>query len=201
MKLLGLVLLSYLIGSIPFSYLFSRFKGHDVREKGTKNVGATNALVVAGPIAGALSLAGDISKGILPVLLCRYFSLPDWGTALSALAAIAGHDFSLFLGFRGGKGIATTGGVLLALDPIFTFLVILLWGLTMLVIRYFIPSTILVLGFLPIMMWMGSWRTEYVLFGVGAFLLALYVHRHDLQRFFSGNELTIQESIAKYRKK
>lgn len=94
--------------------------------------------------------------------------------------------------------MATTGGVLLALNPVFAVLVLLLWILTMIVLRYFIPGTILVLAFLPIMMWMTSWRGEYIFFALGAFLLAVYTHQADLRRFFAGEELTIQESVAKH---
>jgi glycerol-3-phosphate acyltransferase PlsY len=199
MKLLLVTLLSYLLGSIPFSQIFAKLKGKDVRAAGTKNVGATNALVVAGPLVGALSLLGDVAKGIVAVSLARYFAVTDVGIALSALAVIAGHDFSVFLGFKGGKGVATTFGVLLALDPIFAVLVLFLWILCLVVVRYFIPSTILVLCFLPVMMWMASWRGEYVLFGVANALLGIYAHRNDLKRYFSGQELTIQESLKKYR--
>jgi glycerol-3-phosphate acyltransferase PlsY len=201
MKLVLLILFSYLIGSIPFSYLFSRLKGHDVREKGSKNVGATNAFVVGGAGIGILSLAGDVFKGIFAILLARYFSLPAGGIALCALAVIIGHDFPVFLKFRGGKGVATLGGVLLALDPIFTLLVILLWVLCILIFQYFIPSSVLVICFIPAMMWMGSWRWEYLVFAVINAGLGIFVHRQDLRRFFAGEELNISQSIAKYRMK
>jgi len=201
MKLFLVVLLSYLAGSIPFSYLFSKLKGRDPRRTGTGNVGASNVLVVAGPIAAILSMVGDVAKGIMAIQLARYFNLSDGGVALCGLAVIAGHDFSIFLRFSGGKGVATTGGVLLALGPLFSVLVMLLWIITMIVIRYFIPSTIMVYAFLPAMMWMTSWRKEYIFFAVGAFLLAVYAHRMDLRRYFAGEEITIQETLAKYRKK
>ena len=97
--------------------------------------------------------------------------------------------------------MATTGGVLLALDPIFGILVSLLWILCMVTIRYFIPSTVLVLCFIPVMMWMSSWRLEYIVFGILNALLGIYAHRADLRRFFAGEELTIRESLAKRRKK
>ena len=201
MKLLLIVLASYLIGSIPFSHIFPGIKGKDVRVAGTKNVGATNVLVVAGPLMGALALIGDIGKGYFSVYLAQRYQLPPFGIALAALAAVAGHDFSIFLRFKGGKGLATTGGALLAMDLIFGLLALLLWILCMIILRYFVPSTILVLAFVPVMMWMASWRPEYILFGFGAFLLAVYAHRCDLQRFFAGKELTIQESMAKHLKK
>lgn len=202
MKLVLVLLASYLIGAIPFSYLFTRlFKGADPRKAGTGNVGATNALVVGGKTAGILALIGDTAKGAAAIALVRHYGFTDWGIVLSGLAAVLGHDFSIFLKFRGGKGVATTGGILLALDPIFTFIIILLWIFCMIILRYFIPSTILIICFIPVMMWMSSWRVEYIAFGTVNALLTVYAHRADLQRFFAGNELTIQESMAKYGKK
>jgi acyl phosphate:glycerol-3-phosphate acyltransferase len=197
-----IIIVSYLIGSIPFSHIFPRLiKGHDVREKGTKNVGASNALIVAGKRAGLLALLGDTGKGIAAVLLARYFGLPVWAIATCALAAVIGHDFSLFLKFKGGKGVATFGGTLIALDPVFTVLVVLLWIFAMLVLRYFIPSTVLIICFVPVLMWMGSWRTEYIIFGILNAALGTYAHRVNLMAFFAGNELTIQESMTKHLKK
>ena len=102
---IGVILLSYLIGSIPFSHILPKIKGQDTSKKGTKNIGATNALVVAGPFVGALALMGDIAKGLLPVLLVSYYLNNPWISALAGLAAVLGHDFSIFLKFKGGKGI------------------------------------------------------------------------------------------------
>ena len=201
MKLFFTIIIAYLMGSIPFSYLFSKLKGVDPRKAGTRNVGASNVLVVAGPGMAVLAFLGDFGKGFLAVILARTLGLSHLGVALSGLAAVIGHDFSIFLGFKGGKGLATAGGVLLALDPVFTFLAMLLWILCMIVLRYFIPSTVLMMIFVPAMMWMGSWRVEYIIFGVLNAGLSVYAHRQDLQRFFRGEELTIGESIAKYLKK
>jgi len=192
---------SYLIGSIPFSYLFSRLKGVDPRKAGTGNVGASNVLTVAGKRAGALALAGDIAKGVFSIVLARHFGLSHWGIAFCGLAVVLGHDFSIFLRFKGGKGAAPTGGVLFGLDPIFGFIILLLWIFCMLVIGCFIPGTALTFVLIPVVMWMGSWRAEYIVFGIANAALGLYVHRRDLERFLAGKELTIQESIAKYLKK
>jgi glycerol-3-phosphate acyltransferase PlsY len=197
-----IIVISYLIGSIPFSHIFPYLlKGHDVRKQGTKNVGASNALIVSGKRAGLLALFGDTSKGIIVVLMARSLGLPDWAVAASALAAIIGHDFSIFLGFKGGKGVATFGGVLIGLDPIFTALVVLFWIFTMLVLRYFIPSTVLVMCFVPALMWMGSWRSEYIIFALFNAALGIYAHRANLQLFFAGQELPIPETLAKHFKK
>ena len=195
-----LVITAYLIGSIPFSYLFPKVKGKNTQKEGTGNVGATNALITAGPLPAILALFGDVAKGFLAIMLARYFQLPPLGLALVALAAVVGHDFSVFLKFRGGKGVATTGGILLALDPLFMFLVLLVWVLTMMLIRYFIPATVATLCLIPFLMWAGSWPLEYYLFGVGNALLGIYAHRLDLQRFLAGQELTIEQAIKKHRK-
>jgi len=201
MILFWIVVASYLIGSIPFSYLASKIKGQDPRKAGTGNVGATNTLIVAGKRAGIIALVGDVGKGFLAITLARYFQLPDWGIALAALAVVVGHDFSVFLKFKGGKGVATTGGILFALDPIFTILVILFWILSMLLVRHFIPGTALTFIMIPVLMWMVSWRPEYIAFGVVNAALGLYSHRASLERFYQGTEPTIQESIAKYLNK
>jgi glycerol-3-phosphate acyltransferase PlsY len=201
MQAIFLAVICYLLGSIPFSYLFSKLKGKDPRKGGTGNVGASNAMIVAGPIIAVLSMFGDIAKGSAAVILARYFNLTDWGIVLCGLMAIVGHDFPVFLGFKGGKGVATTGGVLLVLNPFLSFLLILLWGLTMAVTRYFIPSTILILASLPFMMWISFARTEYIFFAVGALLLGLFAHRNDIERFLDGKELSISDSLAKYLKK
>ena len=196
------IVISYLIGSVPFSRIFpSLMKNRDVQREGTGNVGASNALIVAGKRAGLLALLGDTGKGIVVVLLARAFGLPPWAIAACALAAVVGHDFSIFLRFHGGKGVATFGGTLIALDPVLTVLVVLFWIFVMLVTRYFIPSTVLVLCFVPVMMWMGSWRPEYILYGVLNAALGVYSHRKNLATFFAGQELTISETLAKHFKK
>jgi glycerol-3-phosphate acyltransferase PlsY len=195
MNLFLIIIVSYLLGSIPFSHIFPKLKGKDVSKDGTRNVGATNALVVAGPLFGALALVGDIGKGYLSIYLAQqYVGLP-WAVALAGVAAIAGHDFSMFLRFKGGKGVATTGGALLAIDPIFAIIVLLLWILVILVTRYFILSTLIILGGLPIMILVVGKGIEYIIFGLLAFLLALYTHRDDIKRLIAGKELNTSQAL------
>jgi glycerol-3-phosphate acyltransferase PlsY len=198
MKILLVIIVSYVIGSIPFSHIFPKIKGQDVREKGTKNVGATNAFVVGGPMMGALALIGDVTKGFLPVWLVQRFFSEPWLVVIAALAVMIGHVFPVFLNFRGGKAVATLGGVLFALDPFFGLAIFLLWILTILITRYFIPSTLGVAALIPIFMAVLGFRIEYVIWGVLAFLLLVYTHRYDIQRLLAGEELTSVESVKKY---
>ncbi len=114
---------SYLLGSVPFSYWIGHwFKGVDIRTVGSHNPGATNVLRVAGRLPGSLALVLDAGKGALPVLLGRAWGLPHAAVAAAAAAAVLGHVFSPFLGFHGGKGVATGAGALGALAPLPTAL-------------------------------------------------------------------------------
>ncbi|MFH1825780.1 MAG: glycerol-3-phosphate 1-O-acyltransferase PlsY [bacterium] len=201
LKLLMLLFVSYLLGSIPFSHIFPKLKGKDVRSAGTKNIGATNALVVAGPVIGALAWLGDVGKGFLAVFLAQYFTGSLWVMSLAGVAAVIGHDFSIFLKFKGGKGVATTGGCLLAFDFVLTIIILLLWLLMILVTRYFILSTLIMLGIIPILMLVLGQKIEIIVFTLLAFVLALYTHRGDIQRLISGQELNTAESIDQYMKK
>lgn len=196
------LLACYLIGSLPFSFIFAKLRrGVDPRQAGTGNVGASNTLIVAGKLAAILALIGDTAKGVGAIMLARHLGLNDWGIALSALAVVLGHDFSVFLGFKGGKGVATTGGVLIALDPLFTAIITLLWILCILMLQRFIPGSLLTFISIPLVMWLGSWHVSFIIWGVVNAGLAMYAHRMDLERFLAGKELTIQESLVKTFKK
>jgi len=110
--------LAYLLGSIPTAYWAGRLlRGIDIRQHGSRNVGATNAVRVLGPGIGTAVLCIDIAKGFLAVQLGAWAALPQWTTVLAGLVAIAGHNWTCFLSFRGGKGVATSTGVFCALVP------------------------------------------------------------------------------------
>ncbi|MFH1382943.1 MAG: glycerol-3-phosphate acyltransferase [Chloroflexota bacterium] len=111
------VVLSYLLGSIPFAYIIGRlFKGIDIRKVGDGNVGSVNAYQEIGPAAGLLVLAFDIAKGVAAIFIAQHF-VSQFVVLLAGLAVVAGHIWPVFLGFKGGRGEATTGGVLLTLLP------------------------------------------------------------------------------------
>ncbi|MCX5750222.1 MAG: glycerol-3-phosphate 1-O-acyltransferase PlsY [Candidatus Saganbacteria bacterium] len=199
MKLLFIVIVSYLLGSIPFALIFSTlYKKKDLRREGSHNVGATNALVVAGPRAGIYTLIGDLTKGTIPVLIARLWIGTDLAIMLAAVFAILGHDFPIWLNFKGGKGVATTGGAMFGIDPLMTFSMILFWGLMVIVLRYFIPSTVIALCFLPIFMWFSSKAWIYIIGGILIALLSVYQHRGDLMRFWSGEEKRADEMIRDF---
>jgi glycerol-3-phosphate acyltransferase PlsY len=134
----ALVAIGYVLGSIPFGFLISKFIYKvDIRELGSKNTGATNMFRVLGVKPGLVTLALDIAKGSTAVLLCRWLERGQWGLAvLCGFAAIMGHSWSIFLKGRGGKSVATSAGVFLALLPIQTLLAILVFAILFYWTRY-----------------------------------------------------------------
>ena len=134
---LGLVLASYLVGSLSSAVLICRVIGApDPRESGSGNPGATNVLRSAGKAAAAATLLGDIAKGVVPVLLAKYLDLAPWVVGGCACAAFLGHLFPVFFGFRGGKGVATFTGVLFALAPLMGAAFCGIWLTTAAIFRY-----------------------------------------------------------------
>lgn len=121
-------LLSFFIGAIPFGVYIGKMRGVDVRSVGSGNIGATNVWRVLGPKAGTAAFVLDVLKGVAGVLIGRWLLNYELGYALCGIAAVLGHTFSPFLGFKGGKGIATSLGALLALMPMVGVLAILTWA-------------------------------------------------------------------------
>jgi len=115
---LVLPVISYLLGSIPFGLVFSRLHGKDPRKYGSGNIGATNVSRVLGKKWGLITLACDLLKGLLPILVTTTLNLPSFYVALTGLMAVVGHCFPVYLAFKGGKGVATALGVYLALCPL-----------------------------------------------------------------------------------
>jgi acyl-phosphate glycerol 3-phosphate acyltransferase len=118
LKVVFMVILGYIFGSIPFSYLFARgFKGIDIRKVGSGNLGAANVFTQVGILAGVLAGAGDLLKGLVPVILALSVGIPKWGILLVGMATVSGHNWPIFLRFSGGQGLATSIGVILPLLP------------------------------------------------------------------------------------
>lgn len=213
--ILTAVALSYLVGSIPSAYLIGKLKGIDLRRRGSGNVGATNAFRVLGPLAGAISLLLDLGKGWLAVTVLVRVSAnlagpsgvgeaviagqTDWLRILAGISAIIGHNWSLFLKFKGGKGVATSAGVFLGLVPGAVGLSVLLWVGTVALSGYVSLGSILAALGLPLFIWLLGKRTELILFGLLTTILVIIRHRSNIKRLVSGKENRIKPRLTKHK--
>ncbi len=194
---LGLV---YLIGAVPVGYLVSRaFGGVDIRRHGSGNIGATNVLRTVGKGAAALTLAGDVTKGWVAVWLAEAIGPERWWGAAGALLALVGNCWSIFLGFRGGKGVATGLGAFLKLMPAAMLAAIPVWGVVALTFRYvslasLTASACLPLGAILLMRHQG-YSIQAVLASVVAVLIVAVRHRDNLARLQAGTERKLGEGV------
>jgi glycerol-3-phosphate acyltransferase PlsY len=181
--------LALIAGSIPTGVLLTRaITGIDVRAAGSGNIGAANVARTAGFKVGIGVAALDILKGVLPVLAGRALGLNNTALAIVALAAVLGHDYSLFLGFHGGKGVATTLGVMLALAPIPTVLALLTYVAIALALRYSSLASLSALTVLPAYMAALGQPRAFVVLAAILWLIALVKHRENIVRLAHGTE-------------
>ena len=215
-------LIAFLLGSIPFGLIIARAKGINIREHGSGNIGATNVLRVVGKKYGITCLLLDALKGFVPTViaisLIRFPGIQNPMTlsgllphasefpmltaqmfqVLAGLCAILGHNYSPWVGFKGGKGIATSAGVLIALMPAAVVILIAIWGLVFLFSRYVSLASILAAAALPLLtLWgswfhgkiqNGTWNKPLFAFSIIIAVLAIWKHRSNIQRLLAGTE-------------
>ena len=188
---LGVLLIfavSYLVGSIPFGILFGKaINNIDPRLCGSGNIGFTNVLRVVGFLPAILTLLGDFGKGVLSAFLGRNVGGIEIGL-VAGLFAILGHCYPIFLKFRGGKAIATSFGVLMALYPFIGLLIFVLWLFIVLWLRYVSLGSLVAFTFLPLMMILFHTGTNAIMVSIGITLLVYLRHRENIGRLLSGTE-------------
>jgi glycerol-3-phosphate acyltransferase PlsY len=179
------VVLSYFLGAVPTGLILVRWLvGVDLREYGSGQFGPTNVYRVAGPYGGAVVFLADLLKGALPVIVAQRLGLaPGWAVA-AGLASMAGHNWSVFLRFGGGRGVVTSFGVLLALSPWAAGVAGIVWGIVAALTRMVTVASALALLSVPFTMLVLREPWEYVGFGVLAAALGVYRHRLPLRRLF-----------------
>jgi glycerol-3-phosphate acyltransferase PlsY len=186
------ILVCFFIGSIPFGVIVGKLKGVDLRTIGSGNIGAANAFRALGWFGGILVLLGDVAKGCLCVYLAKYFvAAPQQLHLLQVLCGIAGilgHNYSFFLKFKGGKGIATSLGVLLFLDWQAALLGLLWWVVIVFLTRYPSLGSLTAALLIPIFMYLGQRPVEYLSFALLACVIAFYAHRANIVRLIKGKE-------------
>lgn len=183
----ALIILCYLIGAIPFSYLVSQLKGVDIRMRGSGNVGATNVLRTLGPALGAAALWGDFLKGLAAAWIGTMAG-GEWLMVGCALAAVLGHCYSVFLRFRGGKGMATSAGIVLYLLPKMFLIMLVVFVVVVALLRYVSLGSITVAILFPILTLVMNEPHELLVFSVLLAALVVYRHSENIDRLRKGTE-------------
>jgi glycerol-3-phosphate acyltransferase PlsY len=186
---LAMMVGGYLLGSIPFGIVVSKYLGAiDPRTAGSHNIGFTNVLRVSGKKAGLLTLAGDLGKGWLVGWLAMHMHDHAWWPWLIALSPIIGHLFSVFLGLRGGKGVATALGAIIGVAPWVGFSAVLVWLVTAGVWRYSSGAAITAFILLPVLAAALRGDQQFVVFTVIISGLILWRHKDNMIRLWNGTE-------------
>lgn len=202
-KLLVIFIVSYLIGAIPFGFLIGKFKGIDIREHGSNNVGATNVTRIIGKSWGISCFIFDFLKGFLPVIFVKAI-LPliitldldetDNAILVAATGTIIGHMYPIYLNFNGGKGVATGTGALLAITPLAIISGLLIWGIIFNYARYVSLASIISAITVPILsIVLSALGIYYIPIHLQIFIIiiatiAIYKHKSNIQRLMKGTE-------------
>lgn len=199
MTVLALVGVAYLFGSTPTSYVLARARGIDLRRWGSGNLGATNLYRATGIGLALVCVVVDVGKGFVPA---RFFPRLD-GVALPQLAlaygvaAILGHIFSVWVGFRGGKGVATGAGVYLALTPAAVGIASAVWLLVVLAVRIASVASLAAATLLPGFVWLTGHRLDFVFWSTLPLVaLVWWTHRSNLRRLLEGREPRIARGVG-----
>jgi len=189
--LIGII--SYLLGSIPFGLIFAKSMGFgDIRTKGSKNIGATNAWRIGGKKLGILTLTFDILKAVIPLSIMKYQMYDNQLLAFAGLLLILGHIFPIWLNFKGGKGVATMLAVLITLTPILGVLFIFIWLGTFMITKLsslssLIATTLITLSSLFLLKNEFSWMI------ISIFFLVLYRHKENIVRLLHREEPKLEK--------
>jgi glycerol-3-phosphate acyltransferase PlsY len=184
-------ILSYLLGSIPTGYLMAKAKGVDIRSVGSGNIGATNVFRALGKPAGIITLLVDCAKGFVAVAVVPKLFAVEHRQLLElacALAVIFGHNYTCWLQFKGGKGIATSAGVLLALVPWALITILTIWIVVFAATRYVSLASLAASASLPFASWATHESVTKVIVTGAMGALAIYKHKANIQRLLKGTE-------------
>jgi glycerol-3-phosphate acyltransferase PlsY len=183
------VIFAYLVGSIPTGLLLAKaFGGVDIRESGSGNIGATNVYRTLGRKVGLLTLVGDCLKGVVPVVAAYALGFTALWVAIVGLAAFLGHVYTVFLGFKGGKGVATALGVFLAVSYQSVLIALAVFILVLLKWRYVSLASVTAAAVMPLLVALIDRRPETVAMSVIIAAMVIYRHKENLKRLKAGAE-------------
>ncbi len=196
MRIILLIIFAFILGSIPFGVIVAKVRGVDLKRIGSGNIGATNVLRALGKGSAAITLLGDMLKGTVAVAIGMYLSVEPVYEGLMGLSAIFGHNFSIFLRFKGGKGVATSLGVLLIYSPQIAILTLIIWLVVVLVTRYSSLGAIVSFALLPLNVFIFETpEVKKIKIIISAVITLLILLRHigNIERLIKGTERKIGE--------
>lgn len=188
------IVVGYFLGTIPTGYLVARMRGVNIQEVGSGNIGATNVLRALGVVPAIIVVILDPLKGALATLIPSLLGANAWTIALTGLAAVLGNNFNILLRLRGGKGIATSIGVFLVIDPMTSLLCVIVGLFTILISRYVSLGSLVGMFVLPLFVLAGgSFLVPHLFLAVSLTLLAIFRHRDNIRRLLNGTERRLGE--------
>lgn len=188
MLAVSLILIGYLVGATPTGYLVCRALGVDLRTVGSGNIGTANAYRAAGKRAFIATLLGDLVKGLVPVVVARLLTDNEWIVAATALAALLGHCWPVYLRFKGGKAVATAAGTAIGLAPPVGLLMFVIWWGVVLVSRYTSLAAVVLAVIGPLLFVITGQPLAYLAYAACACLLILERHKNNIKALLNGSE-------------
>lgn len=184
----SLILIGYLVGAIPTGYLVCRALGVDLRTVGSGNIGTANAYRASGKGAFVATLLGDLLKGLAPVVAARLLTDNDWIVAAVALAALVGHCWPVYLGFKGGKAVATAAGTSIGLAPPVGLVMFVVWWAVVLVSRYTSLAALVLAVIGPVLFVVTGQPVAYLVYAACACVLIVERHKGNVKALLNGSE-------------
>jgi len=187
LKIILFSIFAFILGSIPTGQIIAKSRGIDLKKTGSGNIGATNVFRTAGKWPAVFTLAGDILKGAIAVLVGRFFEVSMFYEGVIGLSSILGHNFSVFMKFKGGKGVATSLGVLCIYSPQTALFTIIIWLMTVLITKYSSLGALVSFGILPLSIILFDSKAKLSV----AFLMTIILfirHMDNISRLFKGTE-------------
>lgn len=199
MSYIIVILISYLIGSIsPARIITHKVLGIDIRDVNSKSAGTSNAVMTLGLKWGSLVGFLDLIKGLIPVLIVR-FIYPDNDVIwfVSGISLVLGHVYPFYMGFHGGKGTATFGGILFAIAPVHTLILVVLFTILTIVTDYIAVSTLIMITLVPIVMYFDDYSTISIGLVIFFVILSFYKHYPNIKRIINNQEVGLKEGLQK----
>ena len=188
------IVIGYFLGTIPTGFLVARMRGVDIQKVGSGNIGATNVLRALGTLPAIIVVILDPLKGAMATLIPIFIGMDSWTVALTGLAAVLGNNFNVLLRLRGGKGIATSIGVFLVIDPFTSLLCLVLGVATILVSRMVSLGSLVGMFSLPLFVLAGgNFIMPHLFLAIAFTALAVFRHRDNIRRLLSGTERRLGE--------